>query len=123
MSFDLIDRTLFHLHELEQRTTSPEELEAISTAKIAFQFMIRVGEIHGFEDFLESFNSDGLPRPLLSFSTRKEADTWLANHPAPPTRVVVAIGSDLYSVGFNRRRGLRVLVRIPTQRELDAGES
>ncbi|QRK08692.1 hypothetical protein JQX13_00430 [Archangium violaceum] len=76
--------------ELEQRISSPEELEAIRTARIAFHFVMHVGEYHGFEAYQET---------LQSFATRQDAEAWLEN----------------------QSRGLRVLIRIPTQQELDAG--
>jgi hypothetical protein len=119
MHDDLIKRTLFLLHEVEQDTTAPEQIEAIRTAKIAFHFILGRGERHGFEDYLNGFDSDLSLRPLLSFPTREDADIWLREHPAPPHGAIVGIGEQLYSVGFDRKSGLRVLVRIPTQQELD----
>jgi hypothetical protein len=119
--FDLFNATCFHLYEMERRMSSPEELEAIRTAKIAFNFVMHVGEHHGIEEYLETLDSSRTSSPLQSFVTREEAEIWLEKQPEPPTPAVVAIGSELYSVGYDRRRGLRVLIRIPTQQELDAG--
>jgi hypothetical protein len=121
--FDLLNVVCFHLYEMEQRMSSPAELEALKTAKIAFHFVMWTGEGHGFEEYLETLHSSRTSPPLLSFSTREETDSWLATQPEPPPPAVVAIGRDLYSVGYNRRRGLRVLLRIPTPQELDAGAS
>jgi hypothetical protein len=115
-----LERLLYHLHELEGRTTSPEQREAIKIAKIALHFILHVGEQYGFEDYLEYFKSDSPPSPLVSFATQEDADTWLKAQPVPPPPSVVGIGSDIYSVGFNRRRELRVLIRIPTRQELGA---
>ncbi|WP_257454449.1 hypothetical protein [Archangium lipolyticum] len=119
--FDLCNKTCLHLHEMEQRMSSPEELEAIRIAKIAFHFVMDIGEHHGFEEFLGTLHSTRVSRPVRSFATREEAYSWLETQPSPPPPAVVAIGSELYSVGFNRRKGLRVLIRIPTRRELDIG--
>ncbi|HYO73958.1 MAG TPA: hypothetical protein VEU33_48605 [Archangium sp.] len=119
--FELYRWVCFHLYSMEQRISSPEALEAIRTAKIAFDFVMHVGEEHGFEDFLESMRSARASRPLQSFATREAADSWLEKQPEPPPPAVIAIGGELYSVGYNRRRGARVLIRIPPQRELDAG--
>ncbi|WNG49680.1 hypothetical protein F0U60_40350 [Archangium minus] len=119
--FDFFKWTCFHLFELEQRISSPEELEAIRTARIALHFVMHVGEYHGFEAYLETLRSSRLSRPLESFSTRDAAETWVETQSEPPAPGVVAIGNGLYSVGYNRRRALRVLIRIPTQQELDAG--
>jgi hypothetical protein len=46
---------------------------------------------------------------------------WLERPHSPPIRAVVTIRSELFSVGYNRRRGLRLLTRIPSQQELDTG--
>jgi len=80
-----------------------------------------IGEDHGFKEYLETLRSSRTSPPLLSFSTREEAESWLAKQPEPPPPAVVAIGRDLYSVGYNRRHRLRVLLRIPMPQELDAG--
>lgn len=119
--FRLYERTCYDLHEMEKRMTSPEELEAIRTAKISFDFVMRRGEEYGFEEYLESLRSARTSPPVESFATREAADTWLATQREPPPPAVVAIGNELYSVGYNRHRGLRLLIRIPTQRELDTG--
>lgn len=119
--FDCYMRTLFYLYELEQHPSSPEDLEAIRNAKFSFEFIGHVGEWHGFEEYMETIRSTTSSPPLQFFTSREEADVWLEQQPEPPPPAVVAIGSDLYSVGYNRRRGLRVLIRIPTQQELDAG--
>jgi hypothetical protein len=113
--FDLFEKTCLHLHELEQRMSSPEELDALRTAKLAFHFVMNVGESLGLEAYLETLEASMSSPPVLSFATRQEADSWLAQQPEPPPPAVVAIGSGLYSVGYNRRRGGRVLLRIPTQ--------
>jgi hypothetical protein len=119
--FRLYERTCYDLHEMEKRMTSPEELAAIRTAKISFDFVMRMGEEYGFEAYLESLRSARTSPPFESFASREEADTWVATQPEPPPPSVVSIGSELYSVGYNRRRRLRLLIRIPTQRELDTG--
>jgi hypothetical protein len=111
--FELFDRTCFHLYELEQRVSSPEEFDASRTAKIAFHFVMDVGEDRGLEEYLEALAASRRSRPVLGFATREEADSWLAQQPEPPPPAVIAIGSGPYAVGYNRRRGLRVLLRIP----------
>jgi hypothetical protein len=118
MSHDLIDRTLVLLHQVEQHTRSPEELEALKTAKLALHFILERGEQQGLEDYLKHFDSARDPVPLLAFAARDEADTWLKTHPAPPHGALVSVAGGLYSVGFNRKSGLRILVRLPTHEEL-----
>ncbi|EPX56625.1 hypothetical protein D187_007967 [Cystobacter fuscus DSM 2262] len=110
----------FHLYEMEQRMSSPEEIEALRIAKIAFHFVMWTGEEHGFEEYLETLRASRTSPPAHSFSTREEAESWLAKQSEPPPPAVVSIGSDLYSVGYNRRHRMRLLLRIPTPQELDA---
>ncbi|OJH41710.1 hypothetical protein [Cystobacter ferrugineus] len=118
--FDLLNVVCFYLYEMEQRMSSPEEIEALKTAKIAFHFVMDTGEEHGFKEYLETLRSSMVsPAALQSFSTREEAESWLARQPEPPPPVVVAIGRDLYSVGYNRRHQMRLLLRIPTPQVLD----
>jgi hypothetical protein len=117
--FNLYDRTCYDLHQMEKRMSSPEQLEAIRTAKISFNFVMRVGEEYGFEEYLESLRSARTSPPLEFFKTQEAADTWLATQPEPPPPAVISIGNELYSVSYNRRRKMRLLIRIPTQRELD----
>ncbi|WPB74490.1 hypothetical protein KYC5002_36415 [Archangium violaceum] len=118
--FKLYDRTCYDLHQMEKRMSSPEELEAIRTARISFNFVMREGEEYGFEEYMESLRSARTAPPLVSFATHEEADSWLATQPEPPPPAVVSIGNELYSVGYNRRRKMRLLIRIPTQAELDS---
>ncbi|HEX8436468.1 hypothetical protein [Archangium sp.] len=117
--FKLYRRTCDNLYQLEKHISSPEELEAIRTAKIAFDFVMHVGEEYGFEDYLESIRFTRTSRPLESFANQEEAEAWLATQPEPPRPAVVSIGNALYSTGYKRRQGLRLLIRIPTQQELD----
>jgi hypothetical protein len=119
--FGFFNWTCFHLYQMEKRISFPEELEATRAAKIAFHFVMDVGEDHGFEEYRESVYSSRTSRPFQSFATREEADVWLAKQAEPPPPVVVAIGGELYSVGYNRLRALRVLIRIPTPQELNTG--
>jgi hypothetical protein len=119
--FALYRWVCFHLYAMEQRISSAEQLEAVRTARIAFDFVMHVGEEHGFEDFLESVRSASASRPVQSFATLEAAGSWLETQPEPPPPAVVAVGGELYSVGYNRGCGSRVLIRIPTPRELDAG--
>lgn len=107
--------TAFHLHELEQHVSSPEQREAIKTAKIAFHFVMHNGEDHGFEEYRETLSPPNASRPVRVFATREEADAWLVKQPEPPDPTVIAIGNDRYSVGYDRLRSRRVLIHIPSE--------
>lgn len=117
--FDLLNKTSYHLHEFEPRLSSPEEYEALRITRIAFHFVMHMGEDHGFEEYLEALDASRRSRPRQSFATPQEAESWLATQPEPPPPSVVAIGSELYAVGYHRGRGLRVLLRLPTPLELN----
>ncbi|MFP2903759.1 hypothetical protein ACLESD_01540 [Pyxidicoccus sp. 3LFB2] len=119
--FELYSSTCHHLHELEKRTSSPEQLEALRTAKVSFDFVMHLGEERGVEDYLESIRSARTAPPLRGFASQEDADAWLMTEPEPPIPAVVAIGNELYAVGYNRRRGKRQLSRLPTQHELAVG--
>ena len=119
--FGFANWSFFHLHQLEQRLSAPEELEALRAAKIAFHFAMDVGEDHGFEEYRRTLLASRTSPPHKSFATWEEADTWLATQPEPPPPAVVAIGGDLYSVGYNRLKRYRVMIRIPTHQDLDPG--
>jgi hypothetical protein len=115
--FGFFTWTVFHLHLLERRTSSPEASQAIDTARRALHFVMHVGEEHGFEEYLRTLHAARSAPPVRSFTTREEADTWLAQQPEPPPPAVIAIGGELHSVGYDRVRRLRVLLRLPTRQE------
>ncbi|MCP3140619.1 hypothetical protein [Pyxidicoccus xibeiensis] len=120
--FDHYKWACYYLSALEKRLSSPQHLEAIRTARLAFDFVMRMGEEHGFEDYVGSIRSARAAPPFRSFARQEDADTWLDAQPEPPPSVVVAVGNELYAVGYNRRGRRRVLTRIPTNQELAAGE-
>ncbi len=117
--FDFFLWTSFHLYAMEKRISDPEEIEAIRAAKIAFEFVMHQGEAHGFAEYWQTLRTSSSSPPRQSFRTWEEANGWLALQPEPPHPEVVAIGSEFFSVGYDRLRRLRVLIRLPTQQELD----
>jgi hypothetical protein len=122
--FDLYNYVCFHFYWMERRgVTFPEELEVLQVAQSAFSFVMRQGEEHGFEAYLESLRSARSASPRLALASREEADAWLEKQPAPPPPRVVSLGDDLYAVGYHRLRARPLLIRLPRPRELDAAAS
>lgn len=115
---DLLKWCFFHLHELEPHLSSPEEYNALEAAKIAFHFVMHLGETHGFQEYQSAVHASRTPPPSHTFASRGEAAHWLAAQTEPPPSVVIAIGDELHSVGYNRLKRLPILIRIPTPLEL-----
>jgi hypothetical protein len=113
--FELYNWTCYHLHVLEKQLTSPALLDAIKMARRAFDFVMRMGEERGFEDYLEAIRSVRTATPLKSFLSQEAAVTWLMAEPGPLSPAAVVIGNELYATGYDHRRGQRVLTLIPTQ--------
>ena len=113
--------SFFHLHTLEQRLSTPETVEALRVAKLAFHFVMDTGEDHGFAAYRRTLLDARRASPSHSFSNRAQADVWLSEQPEPPLPEVIAIGGEPYSVGYNRLHRQRVLIRLPTDRELKPG--
>ena len=117
--FELLEWTAFYLYELEKRIASPEAHEALRVSKIAFHFVMDSGEEHGFEEYQQTLHASEEEQPVHAFATQQEANNWLARQPEPPTPVVVSVGNERLSVGYDRLRRRRVLIRLPTRQELD----
>ena len=103
------------------RLLVPEELESLRAARIAFEFVMAMGEDHGFADSRSTLFASTATPPRQSFATREEADTWLATQPQPPLPAVVAIGGARYFLGYHRLKQQRVLIRLPMTHALDPG--
>jgi hypothetical protein len=94
--------------------SSPEDLEGLHSAALALHFIHAAGCSREFARFLTHLD-EPLP-PLCSFATRDEAEAWLRNHPRPPNGATVQVGEEVLTVGYQRERDQRVLVRFPRPR-------
>jgi len=92
-------------------SSSPEDLEGLHSAALALHFIREAGCARDFAWFLAHLGAP-LP-PLCSFATREEAESWLAKHPRPPHGASVQVGGELLTVGYQRERDQRLLVRFP----------
>ncbi|HEY0093967.1 MAG TPA: hypothetical protein VGB96_06570, partial [Archangium sp.] len=93
------------------------DLQGLHASALALHFIHEAGCTRDFARFLTHLD-EPLP-PLCSFSTREEAEVWLRNHPRPPNGATVRVGEDVLTVGYQRERGQRVLVRFPKAEEFD----
>ena len=98
-------------------SSSPEDLEGLHSAALALHFIHEVGCARDFARFLTHLDKP-LP-PLRSFATREEAEAWLRNHPRPPNGASVQVGEEVLTVGYQRERDQRLLVRFPKLEALD----
>jgi hypothetical protein len=98
-------------------SSSPEDLEGLHSAALALHFIHEVGCARDFARFLTHLD-EPLP-PLCSFATREEAEAWLRNHPRPPNGASVQVGEEVLTVGYQRERDQRLLVRFPKLEALD----
>ena len=118
----LISETLGVLRQARAHARTPEDKESVDIALLAIHFLLESNQSSHFERFLGIFDSTIAEPPLCTFSSRKEADTWLNAHPRPPHGAGVDIAGQHYSVGYARDVELRVLVRRPTLEELGLTE-
>lgn len=98
-------------------SSSAEELEGLHSAALALHFIQETGCTRDFARFLAHLDQP-LP-PICSFDTREEAEAWLRNHPRPPSGASVQVGEEVLTVGYQRERDQRLLVRFPNDEELD----
>jgi hypothetical protein len=95
--------------------SSPEDLKGLHCAALALHFIRETGCARDFARFLTHID-EPLP-PLCSFSTREEAESWLRKHPRPPHGASVRVGEEVLTVGYQREREQRLLVRFPIAEE------
>lgn len=96
--------------------SSLEDLEGLHSAALALHFIHEAGCAREFAHFLAHLD-EPLP-PLRTFATREEAEAWLSNHPSPPHGALVRVGKEVLTVGYQRERDQRMLVRFPQDEEL-----
>lgn len=96
-------------------SSSPEDLEGLHSAALALHFIREAGCERDFARFLAHL--DEPLSPLCSFATREEAESWLRKHPRPPHGASVLVGGEVLTVGYQRERDQRLLVRFPKDEE------
>jgi hypothetical protein len=114
-----MERSISALLSARTHSSAAESAEPIHAALLALHFIWEGKLWSDFEDYLRRISED-VPLPALrAFGTREEAEAWLHEHPRPPCFASVEISGQLYSVGYSRGSGTRVMVRAPRREELE----
>ena len=110
---DLINDAVDLLGRLHENA-GPEEKKLLFASSAALRFIWATGQTRAFADYQKSLDSDSPPHIVAAFATHAEAESWLNNHPYPPTLAYVLIG-DKYHVVFDlTERNRRVLAPHPS---------
>ncbi|HEX5746058.1 MAG TPA: hypothetical protein VFZ09_07430 [Archangium sp.] len=114
MNRDEMDRMVGALRRAQELLNgSPGASDALRPALNVSYFIMESGHAHNFEDYLATFR--GAPVPVVgAFSSREELDTWLRAHPVPPPRGAVELGGERYTLGYSRKSGQHLLLRLPS---------
>jgi hypothetical protein len=64
------------------------------------------------EFYLEEMMGGGLPTPVASFNTRKEADAWLESQLEPPRQIFITIAGEYYLAVYHYKVDIRALYPI-----------
>ncbi|MCY1083278.1 head protein [Archangium lansingense] len=96
-----------------EQARSPEEKELLHLAIDALWFIWRNGQSYEFESYRKEVKSTAPEGVIASFSTRGEAEAWLAAQPAPPDLALVLIADEYHVVLSSRDRSRRSLVPDP----------
>lgn len=95
---------------------SPEDMKGLQSAALALHFVAASDCTNDFNHFLAHLEA---PLPALRvFDTRDEAESWLKQHPRPPHGARVKVGEEVRTVGYQRERNQRTLVRFPREEQL-----
>ncbi|MFP2909549.1 head protein [Pyxidicoccus sp. 3LFB2] len=89
-------RVLNLLGRLLEETPSAEDKERLETAMAALDFILRTGQSHDFEVFRESIKDNAPPLVIAAFDTKESAETWMRNHPNPPTGAEILIAGEYH---------------------------
>lgn len=101
------------LAEIRTNTHSQEQQELLDVLFDALLFIDSTGQLYAFEDYRQHLASDDPPRVVASFNTPEEADTWLKEHPEPPSSAYVLIADQYYQLVYIREQNHRRLFTHP----------
>jgi len=98
----LLSRATKFLAELGSNTSAPEQQEVLDVLFDALLFISLTGQLHAFEDYRKHLVSDDPPRVAAAFGSREEAETWLKEHPEPPSSAYVLIADQYHLLVYIR---------------------
>jgi len=98
----LISGAMKLLEELGANASAQEKQDVLDVLFDALLFIESTGQLHAFEDYRKHLVSDDPPRVLAAFGSREEADTWLKEHPEPPSSAYVLIAEQYHLLVYSR---------------------
>jgi hypothetical protein len=98
----LISRARKFLAELVSNASVQEPQEVLDVLFDALLFIESTGQLYAFEDYRKHLMSDDPPRVVAAFGSREEAETWLKEHPEPPSSAYVLIADQYHLLVYNR---------------------
>jgi hypothetical protein len=98
----LISRAMEFLEELGSNASAQEKQEVLDVLFDALLFIESTGQLYAFEDYRKHLVSDDPPGVLAAFGSREEAETWLKEHPEPPSSAYVLIADQYHLLVYNR---------------------
>jgi hypothetical protein len=98
----LTSKAMEYLAALRADTQSNEQQEVLDVIFDALLFIDSTGQLYAFEDYRRHLASDDPPRVMAAFDTREEAETWLKEHPAPPSSAYVLVAGEYHQLVYNR---------------------
>lgn len=109
----LISEATDFLAEIRATTHSQEQQELLDVIFDALLFIDSTGQTYAFEDYREHLASDDPPRVVASFNTREEADSWLRDHPNPPSSAYVLVAGQYHHLIYIREKNHRRIFPHP----------
>jgi hypothetical protein len=104
---ELLLRTQFLLGKSSEKASSADEKERFLVAIDAIDYLMKIGQAHGLEEYRKDCAVNGPPLVIAAFNTRGEAETWMKNHPAPPHHANILIAGKyfftVYAPDINHR--------------------
>jgi len=120
MSPEEVARIVGPLRKAQERLSGSPDADAaealLPAVNVSF-FILGSGHAHNFENYLADFRRGRLP-VLGAFPSREAFTTWLEAYAGPPPRGTVEVGGDHYTLGYSRRRGQPLLLRLPSMADL-----
>ncbi|WP_164019894.1 head protein [Pyxidicoccus trucidator] len=105
-------RVLNLLGRLLEETASAEDKERLEAAMDALNFISATGQSHDFEVFRESINDNAPPLVIAAFDTKESAETWMRNHPSPPSGAEILIAGEYHYVNCSPDLKRRYIVPV-----------
>jgi hypothetical protein len=109
----LMTRARELLAELRAGTQSEEQQELLDVIFDALLFIDSSGQLYAFEDYRKHLVSDDPPQVVASFNTREEAETWLREHPDPPSSAYLLIADEYHHLIHIREKHHRRIFPHP----------